>query len=328
MSVLAGSASLPLWEVLHPDFLKTLCQKSEHVDRFNMPMYERLLASGWQASYTHSIQHASGIVACGLDMLNDALKEASGIQRIHLNSMLSRFYRDRLDFFQAAEDEQLAIDLACELEDAELIAAALNTRAGTYIRQRRYDLALLDIERALPYADRSRDILKGVVYSTASLVRSHIKGYEKGMQTQILRDLDAVSAIASEGKLEQDSSFLKLNLAGVQIERAKVLMQFEFFKDPDQRDFKQARYAFACAHEVLQPELVSWQANILLEEADLDLAEHDVGGCCQRAIQAWKIARTIHSPSKEKRIRHLYTQCHELAPNHLQVDRLGKEIIS
>jgi DNA-binding SARP family transcriptional activator len=334
IGVLGGSASLPLWEVLHPDVLKTLCQKREHVDRYNMSMYERLLASGWQASYTHSIQHASGLVSCGLDMLNDALKDASGMQRFQINAMRSRFYRlssivvrDRLDFVQAAADEQLAIDLACELDDAELIAAALNTRAGTYIRQRRYGLALEDIERALPYADRSRDILKGVVYSTTSLIRSHIKGYEKDMQMHILRDLDTVSVIASKKRLEQDSSFLKLNQAGIQIERAKVLMQFEVFKDLDQRDFKQARHAFACAHEVLQPELVSWQANILLEEADLDLAEHDIDSCCRRAIQAWQIARTIHSPSKEKRIRHLYIQCQQLAPNHLQVSRLGKEIV-
>lgn len=312
------------------DVLNDLLQGKRVIDTHSMTIYEQMLALSWESSYTSSIQHASGIVACGLNMLNDAVKHVNGMQRDHINAMLSRFYRlysmvvrDRMDFAQAEKNGTLAIDLARELDDAELIAAALHNRSETYFRQHLYHRALTDIEQALAYADRSRAILRENIYLSAALRQTQIRGYDLEKQRQILKYLDQVERVADRGSLEEDSSFLKLNLAGVQIERAKILRQFETFKDPNNRDFKAARNAFSQARAVLSPELTSWQANILLEEAEVDLAEHDIGGCCERLLHAWKIIKAIQSPSREKRIVGLYMHCAQLEPRRAKLDQVA-----
>lgn len=292
-------------------------------DPRTMTLYERMLTFCWEACYTSSFQRAAGDVAFCLTMLNESMKDAKGIQRDQLNAMRCRFYqlagiiaRDRLDFDQALKDGTQAVDLALELNNAELIAASLDHRSGSHARQKRYDLALLDIQRALPYADRSRSILRGNVYLVAA--EKHMRVQGQRAEHEVMGFLDTVGSIVRKGHLEDDGSFLKLNVASLHIERAKILTQFHHFED--------AHNSFKIAHKNLSPDLVSWQANILIEEAETCFQEEEIDGCCEQASRALKIVRTLQSRSREERIQRLYIRCRKRAPHNISVYRLGEAL--
>lgn len=304
-----------------PDTLLTLTENFSVVSPQTMSMYERMLSFCWEACYTSSFQRASDDVAFCLSLLNEAAKNTAGIQRSQINMMRCKFYqlsgiiaRDRLDFTRALEDGTKAVDLALELNNAELISSALEHRSGTYARTKQYETALVDIQRALPYADRSRSILKGNVYLVAAEKYTRVQGQQA--ESIVMKQLDTVGSIVRKGPLEDDGSFLKLNISSLYIERAKVLSCFGKFDD--------AHNSFKIAHKHLSPDLISWQANILLEEAETDLKENEIEGCCERALKAIKIVRNLRSRSREQRIQQLYQQCKKIAPNNALVCHLGE----
>jgi tetratricopeptide (TPR) repeat protein len=286
-----------------------------------MTMYEKMLTFCWEACYISSFQRAADDVAFCLSLLNIAIKDAKGIQRDQLNALRSRFYqlsgiiaRDRMNFSQAVKDGTKALDLALELENTELIAAALEHRSGTFARMKQFDLALTDIQRALPYADRSRSILKGNVYLVAAEKYTRTQGPKA--ERAVMSFFDTVRGIVRKGNLEDDGSFLKLNTASLHIEQAKVLTCF--------KRFAEAHNSYKIAHKHLSSDLTSWQANILLEEAETYLKEDEIEGCCESAIEAFKIVHALRSLSREERLQHLYQQCRDRAPNNARVFRLGE----
>ncbi|MGH2496766.1 MAG: helix-turn-helix domain-containing protein [Ktedonobacteraceae bacterium] len=286
-----------------------------------MTMYEKMLAFCWEACYISSFQRAADDVAFCLSLLNTAIRDAKGIQRDQLNALRSRFYqlsgliaRDRMDFGHAVKDGTKALDLALELGNTELIAAALEHRSGTYARMKQFDLALTDIQRALPYADRSRSILKGNVYLVAAEKYTRVHGLKA--EREVMGFFDTVRGIVRKGHLEGDGSFLKLNTASLHIEQAKVLTCFQRFAE--------AHNSYKIAHKYLSDDLTSWQANILLEEAETYLKEDEIEGCCESAIEAFKIVHSLRSPSREERLRRLHQQCRVRAPNNARVFRLGE----
>ena len=314
----------PIVQVGQVDDISLLTEITETFKIANpriMTMYERMLAFCWEACYTSSFQRAADDITFCLHTLNDDVKEATGILRDQLNALRSRFYqlsgivaRDRMDFNRALTDGTKAVELALELDNTELIAAALEHRSGTHARMKRYDLALVDIQRALPYADRARGILKGNVYLVAAEKLTRVQG--ESAEKEVLKYFDTVRSIVRQRQLEDDGSFLKLNIASYHIERAKILTCFRRFED--------AHNSFRIAHKNLSPDLTSWQANILIEEAETYLKQDEVEGSCEFAIEAFKVVRTLQSRSREARVQHLYQQCKMRSPNNALVFRLGE----
>ncbi len=302
------------------NLLATMVDTLSTVNSNTMTMYEKMLAFCWDACYISSFQRAADDVTFCLSILKTATKDASGIQRDQLNAMRSRFYqlsgiiaRDRLDFRQAVKHGTKAVDLAFELKNAELIAASLDHRSGTYARMKNFDLALSDIQRALPYADRSRSILKGNVYLVAAEKYTRVHGSHA--EREVMSFFDTVRGIVRKGQLEDDESFLKLNTASLHIEQAKVYTYFQRFEE--------AHNSFKIAHKYLSPDLTSWQANLLLEEAETYLKEDEIEGCCEYTLEALKIVRSLQSSSREDRLHQLYEQCMNRAPNNALVSRIG-----
>src|SRR5258706_14785676 len=130
-----------------------------------------MLACSWELYYTSSVQRATKNIDLWLNFLDHYIKKASGVKRDQLLSVLCRFYqlsslaaRDRYDLNRALNDEKKAIEIAFGLGNAELIASSLLRRTRIYLRKGEFGLAIQDAEAALPYADRSRDPLRGKVY--------------------------------------------------------------------------------------------------------------------------------------------------------------------
>ncbi len=294
-------------------------------DTQTMTFYEDMLASSWELYYTSSVQRATRNIDLWLNFLNHQAKKARGIKQDQLLSVLCRFYqlsslaaRDRYDLNRALHDEQQAIDIAFGLGNAELIASSLLRRTRIYLQKGDFQLAIQDAEAALPYADHSRDPLKGKVYQILGESYARVAGSDQSLQKKSLTFFDQVGRIVRKGNLEPDGSFVKLDLTSLYIERAEALRQFGQFTD--------AHNALAIASDNLSPELTRWQINILLEEAETYFAQKEYGDSATLALDALKLVGALQLGGKMERIRRLYTRLYAWDPNYPEVRLLGKEL--
>ncbi len=130
--------------------------------------------------------------------------------------------------------------------------------------------------------------------------------------------LDLVGRIIRKGNLEDDGSFVKLNIAGLYIDRARALTLFHRTEE--------AHNALDIARNNLGPELTRWQARLLIADAQIYLAENDPESCSEIALEALKVVRATRSQSNEKRIQNVYQQAQQLYPYHPLVSRLGLQL--
>jgi len=102
---------------------------------------------------------------------------------------LCRFYqlsgvaaRDRMDLPRAIRDGNIAVKVAFQLENPELVSASLFRRAKTNLKQQKYETAIKDMEAALPYADKCRDPLRGYVYQATAEAYSLVAQRDSQLQ--------------------------------------------------------------------------------------------------------------------------------------------------
>lgn len=287
---------------------------------------ERLLALSWELYYTSTVQKASDSIDASFALLNREFEHVSGVKRDQYDAMRCRFYqlyslvfRDRLEIEKALEYENQAIAIAFRLKNAELIASSLLRRARIFIHQRAYQLAFDDAIAALPYADLSRDPLKGKCYQMAGEVQAYLAGDKKALQEKSLTYFEKAGRIARKGNLEPDGSFVKTDLTSIYIERAKALTLFTRFDE--------AHDAFAIARKKLSPELTRWQVNLLIEEAKTYLAEGDITSCCLSLIEALPIVQAIQLQSREGAICSLLERCRQCDAHNEAVKQLEKMLL-
>ncbi len=295
------------------------------IDPHTMDMYENVLKLSWELYYTSSAQMAASNIDHWLQVLTQMVKETRGIKRDQLIAMLCRFYqlsgvaaRDRMDITRALRDGKKAVDLALQLENPELVSSSLFRRARTYLKQERFGQAVQDLEGALPYADKSRDPLRGYVYQTTAEVYSLVANEDKQIQKKSLIMLDQVGRIVRKGNLENDGSFVKLNTSGLYMDRARAMIKFGKAED--------AFDALQIARTNLGPELTRWQARLLIAEAQCYLIEGEYDSSSQLALDALKIVRATQSRSNEAQIKSLYQQLKQYQQNDPLVSRLGIQL--
>jgi DNA-binding SARP family transcriptional activator len=311
----------------------TLLHRLEQTDTFQshnsyLRPYEYLLVLSWKQYYAGGSQTLLPIIDDCLHALINAAREAHTEEQEQFLALLCRFYqlsgviaRDRLDITRALADGKKSIELAFTLDDAELITASLFRRAKTYLKQQCPEKALQDLEAALIYARRARDPLKGYVHQAAAEAYTSIAGpADRQLEQESLTLLDNVESLLHNGHLEDDGSFVKVNISGVSMDRARVLTHF--------RKAPQARQALVTARQHLGPELIRWQCRLLLADAEVHFAEDDVQSCCEALSEALKIARATHSLSNEARIDTWYQQLNILYAHQAPVRQLGEQLHS
>ena len=279
-----------------------------------MAFYEGMLTLGWEFYYTSSVQRAAKTIDLCFEMLNDEAKDTSGIKLDQFDAMRCRFYqlssvtaRDRMEVEEALEQIDQAVEIAMRLRNAELISSSLLRRARIYIQKPDYELALKDAMDALPYADLSRDPLKGKCYQMAGEARAYLAREDKALQDKSITYFDKAGRIARKGNMEPDGSFVKTDLTSIYIERAKALTLF--------RRFDEAHNAFAVARKKLSPELTRWQVNLLIEEAKTYFAQGEVESCCLSLLDALPIVRAINMQNREGFICRLLEKCKQQDPS-------------
>lgn len=300
---------------LHPTILEN------HTQMF----YEDMLASTWELYHTSSVSRAAQHIDLWLSFLSQETTKAQGIKKDQLKAVLCRFYqlsalvaREQLDIVRALSDEQEAIILALELGNAELIATSLQRRARIYMQTHKYRLAYQDAIEALPYAERSRDIIKGKTYQMLGESLAHIAGTDKSLQKQSLQYFTTANTLTRIGNLEPDGSFMKLDIASIAIEQAEALTLFGRYDD--------AHDALAIARDKMSPELTRWLVNILLTEADTLYRQGLYDYSADSALSAFQIIQTLQMKSKEPRVRSLYDLLKNKVPTYKAVKTLSESL--
>jgi tetratricopeptide (TPR) repeat protein len=326
--ILLGLSSVTLLEFGEGN----VAEDTEHTTRTvattqTMTGYERLLALSWELYYTSSVQKAEASVDDALQQLYAGFHNASGTKKDQYDAMLCRFYqlyslimRDRLELEQGIAYENKAVEIAFRLRNAELIASSLLRRARILLRQADYQAALQDALTALPYADLTRDPLKGKCYQMAGEAQGYLASTNRDLQEKSLAYFSKAAQIARKGNLEPDGSFVKTDLTSILIEKADALVLFGRFQE--------AHSALAIARKNLSPELTRWEINLLLSEARAYAAQEDVESCCYSLIDALNIVRAVKLSSKEDRIVSVYEKCKQIDPGNTSVQSLEKLLLA
>jgi transcriptional regulator with XRE-family HTH domain len=325
--ILLGLSSITLIDDTTIHGINAQTQVDEIVDTRAMAFYEGMLALSWDFYYTSSVQRSAKQLEACFELLNhDAQSATTDTQKDQYDSMRCRFYqlfslvaRDQTEIDQALQHASDAVTLALRLENVELIASAYLRRARVYMRRQEYLLAYQDAQNALPYADLSRDPLKGKVYQMAGESQAFVANGTPELQEKSLGYFNVAGKIARKGDLQPDGSFVKVDLTSVYIERAEALTLFGRYED--------AHNALAIARKNLSPELTRWEINLLLEEAKTYFAEGDFDTCCIMLLDALKVVRAVNLQAKEARIVGMYGLCKENAPSSLAVVKLGKALV-
>src|SRR5713101_920648 len=170
-----------------------------------MAFYEGILALSWEFYYTSSIQRAARSIDLCFDMLNDEVKDTTGVQRDQYDALRCRFYRlsalvarENMEIDKALEHINESVSIALRLRNTELIASSLVGRIRIYFYKQLYTEALQDAELACVYADAGllRDPLKGKCYQMAGEAQAHLAGENKALQDKSIAYFDKAGRVA------------------------------------------------------------------------------------------------------------------------------------
>ncbi|MGH2495328.1 MAG: helix-turn-helix domain-containing protein [Ktedonobacteraceae bacterium] len=288
-------------------------------------LYEDLLAMGWEATWRGGIEQFAPRFNRQLARLAVLADKPPLTEREQWLTLLCRYYQLATRFAQrqmktkqALCDAQSGIEVATQLEDAELLASAYFWRARLHLEQKHRTLAKDDVDAALVYAERVRSPLKGNIYLVAAEVYADGAENSQQMKTQCDRWHEQVANLVYKGGIEEDDSFVKLNVTTTHHERAKTLIQLHRFKE--------ARNELNTAWKTLSPDLVIWRINLSLTEARLYCAEKDIEGSAQLASEALNIAKVLHAQDKVSQVYSLCLQLKEHDANNPYVCNLGMQL--
>jgi transcriptional regulator with XRE-family HTH domain len=228
----------------------------------------------------------------------------------------------------ALKHTRLAVRLATELNDAELLAASHVHAACTYYQQQNTEDAQTAIAQARQYLEKiPNSALKGNIYLESANINTLMGPLDPPMQAQCQKWQDSAAMMLYKGKLEPDVSFMRFNLAAVNHEKAKVLFRFGI-QDGKIRsgDANTVRNKLKAASSALPPDLSVWQVYFSVTEAQLYRAERDIEGCVHTAKSALSLARAMHSKMEEEEIKGLYAHLVQSGIKSPYVDNLGVEL--
>lgn len=190
--------------------------------------YGSLIPSYWDAHYTGStsfkavekiIHTLRSMVAYVTENQQEQIKKLL----CHYHQLASDIARDQGDLGTALAHAHLAITLAENTDNNELMAAALYRKGLIYFDLRNLSAAANDLDDALPFARSARPQLKGMVYMEAGRFRAHL-AQSSIDQVQACRLLDQTENIVRQGQLEEDECYVNLDRGRYHIGRAATFI--------------------------------------------------------------------------------------------------------
>ena len=288
-------------------------------------LYEDLLALGWESTWRGGIEQFAPRLNRQLARLTTLADKSSIIEQKQWLTLLGRYYQlamrcaqRQMQTQQALRDAQSSIEVATQLEDAELLASAYFWRARLHLEHKHHELARDDVDAALLYAERVRTPLKGNIYLVAAEVYAADEANSQQMNTRCDQWHEKAATLVYAGGIEDDNSFVKLNVTTVHHERAKTLIQLQRFAE--------ASSELTAAWKTLSPDLLVWHINLGLTEARLYATQKDIEGSTQALMKAIPIANALHAQDKMVQAHSLYLKLKTYARTHPLVCDLGVQL--
>ena len=316
-------------------------------------LYEDLLAASYECyangispatvyRFQHHQQELERLVGSAPEREKDAWKD-----------LLCRFYQFSIFVVQRhtnhhQKDEQAltyanrAVDIALSLEDAERCGASLYRRSRLNLMQNRGEMAQQDIQRAMKYVDQVRGPLKGNLYLLAAEVNALHAGEAESLRSQCRNWQDKATTMLYRGNLEEDGSFLWLDLYAVHHERAKMMGRLALFHTTDEELVELLKRSHARADTKLlvdaQGELaIAWNTiettgslekkmDFSVTEAKLFIIGKEFEEGARTAKKALQFARLANSYERITEVKKLYFILNSLVPTNPYVRNLGVEL--
>lgn len=299
--------------------------------------YEDTLAMAWDAVYSGRMTAIADRFERRLQKLIHLVKNVSGPDREAWLGLLCQYYQIALSIPQyrgldeinkniALQRSRLAVQVATEIDDHELLAAALFRLADTHRsydeHARAKDVAL----KAIQYVEQVPDSTRGNLYMIAFDASARLLAADKTLLKEVRGWQDKALHVVHRGNLEPDRGFFRLNLAAVHHERAKALLKiFQAFPE-EKKVLKDAQHEMKLAWGALTPDVSEWRMYFFDTEARLYMAMRDLEKSARLGLDALKEARTTHSQKGEGQVRDLYLALKQLDEYNPYVCNLGVQL--
>lgn len=280
--------------------------------------------------------------------LEKIVEESSTIEKDSWKDLLSRFYQRSTFIAQEHRHNELAIsyankalDIAESLNYTELIGASLYRRARIYLIQNKNDQAKEDVQRALTYAEKAPVSLRGNIYLLAAEVHSlYAHGNEK-LKTQCRTWQDKALNYLYKNQVENDGTFLWLDLYAVHHERAKTQTRFALYYADDNELMgylknaksradtglmKDANSSLVTAKKHFGLSAPKREMDISISETRLFLVSNEIEEASKSAKRALSFARAANSLVGIEEITRIYGLLTAIDPKNPHVCNLGVEL--
>jgi len=293
--------------------------------------YEDILIMGHEYIHNGGSPYIAYRVDRRLQKLVKIVQNARETDKDAWSSLLCRYYQlsTRIkqqcvkDEGKASEHAQKAVELALELQDAELIAASFVHSACTNSQQGKAVQAQEAIAAAMKCVDKLKNgPLKGNIYLEAANINTPFALHDDTLKSQCRMWQEKAATMLYKGQVEPDEMFFRFNLSAVHHEKAKALLAWQKIT----KDHEMIQDELVVAIETLPAELAVWKGYYYMTEARLHLSDHDLEGSAQSAKVALKVARSLHSHMVEDEVKSLYRDLDKKAALNPYVRNLGLEL--
>ena len=209
--------------------------------------------------------------------------------------------RDMMEYTQAQRAYQRAFHVAQELDDPELMSAALARKGVMLIQQERPKEAIIYLHGALDTIDgQSFPRLKGHILQGLS------EAYAKTQQTQeCWHSLGQAEEMLAQQQQIQERSLVRFNAASVAAQRGidAVLLQ-DYQRAITQLDTSLTRY---------DPTLIRGRARLIAQKAEAYYGLGEIDTCVTTAEEALTLAHAVGASKTIARVKDLHatlTQSH------------------
>jgi tetratricopeptide (TPR) repeat protein len=304
--VLLGLASIENVATIPEPKNATRAARKPSIDIATLGQYNEILHLYWELDYTSTAQESIEDIERWIQHLRRIAPDARGNQQPVIE-LMCRYHqlanwiaRDQRDYATAFTHANRAVKLALSVGNSELIAAALFRRGRTSLEQGNINAATTDLDTALPYAQRARPQLKGLVLLAAGHAHAHAieKASTDIIQTRTL--IEHASRIVRRGNLEEDESFVKLNTGRYHLDKAGALIALGQSEDAlDELDL---------ADKGVGPDQTRRHAyiNVLRAQAYTSMGEFEIATSV--AEDALGVSKAINSVINIARIEEIYKE--------------------
>lgn len=260
---------------------------SAHLDEDLVTFFESMMLTQWNSYYTggtESVIHGLNVFLKELEKLTQIARETVWHHRVM--RLLALGYqlqncvlRDRRHYSQASIAYQKAFDIAQEMEDDELIAAALARQGVALVQQSKAKQAILYLDNALNIIDaRNLPKLKG--YILQALSEAHA---QDGHASESWSHLERAQAIIVEPS--QELSFIRFNPGSTLAQRG---IDAVFLGE-----YKEAIELIDQSLRIYGPTGVSGRTRLIAMKAEAHYKMGTLDACIASATEAFTLAQAV-----------------------------------